>query len=477
MRVRRSIVIAAVAALIAAFVGGTAFAGQFVDVTGGPHADNVDAIVAAGITAGCTDPQSYCPNASVTRAQMASFLARGLGLSSGATKNFPKANSRSDFESYCAAVKLSPKSFPVAPCLAQESVIEEVTGGSPSTTVNIDGLAITSYFDQTNGDLKFARCANASCSTTLVRVIANPSGKSVGNYSSIAVNASGLPVMSYYDATATDLWFAYCTDPNCGSSIQTAVADASEFDFGKFSSLGLGGDNNPVIAFLDSTNGVIRLSHCQSAACVVGGGASIDQHIIAPVGPNTAPSLAIGNDGFPVVAFQSGGSVKLIHCQSFTCNARSTVTLDASGLATGTARVVTGTDGFPMVLYAADGALKATHCTAIDCSTSETTTIVPKFTDQVLGSSSNASLADLAVGVNGNPVFAYVYVSPGGFTASLTTARCLDRKCSAVTQTASRFGGGAGASLVIGPSGHALTVLYENSIGTTSLRAWRENPS
>jgi hypothetical protein len=39
----------------------------------------IEALAAAGITLGCTATQ-YCPNNSVTRAQMAAFLARALGL-------------------------------------------------------------------------------------------------------------------------------------------------------------------------------------------------------------------------------------------------------------------------------------------------------------------------------------------------------------------------------------------------------------
>ncbi|MCY4457119.1 MAG: S-layer homology domain-containing protein, partial [Acidimicrobiaceae bacterium] len=45
------------------------------------HAANIDAIYAAGITVGCnSDPLRYCPNDSITRAQMASFLVRALDL-------------------------------------------------------------------------------------------------------------------------------------------------------------------------------------------------------------------------------------------------------------------------------------------------------------------------------------------------------------------------------------------------------------
>ena len=56
--------------------------GGFADVDpDGSHAANIDALAAAGITVGCSrDPLRYCPDNSVTRAQMATFLARALGL-------------------------------------------------------------------------------------------------------------------------------------------------------------------------------------------------------------------------------------------------------------------------------------------------------------------------------------------------------------------------------------------------------------
>ncbi|HZD21826.1 MAG TPA: S-layer homology domain-containing protein, partial [Acidimicrobiia bacterium] len=45
------------------------------------YADEAERIYVDGITRGCqTDPLSYCPNDSVLRDQMASFLARALGI-------------------------------------------------------------------------------------------------------------------------------------------------------------------------------------------------------------------------------------------------------------------------------------------------------------------------------------------------------------------------------------------------------------
>ena len=54
----------------------------FVDDSGSVHEDNINRIAAEGITVGCNSPAGdrFCPNQPVTRAQMASFLARALDL-------------------------------------------------------------------------------------------------------------------------------------------------------------------------------------------------------------------------------------------------------------------------------------------------------------------------------------------------------------------------------------------------------------
>ena len=53
----------------------------FADTTGSAHRAAIDALAAAGVTVGCaTGPLRYCPDRPVTRAQMATFLARALGI-------------------------------------------------------------------------------------------------------------------------------------------------------------------------------------------------------------------------------------------------------------------------------------------------------------------------------------------------------------------------------------------------------------
>jgi hypothetical protein len=53
----------------------------FDDISGSVHAADISALASAGVTKGCNPPDNnlYCPRNEVTREQMASFLARGLG--------------------------------------------------------------------------------------------------------------------------------------------------------------------------------------------------------------------------------------------------------------------------------------------------------------------------------------------------------------------------------------------------------------
>jgi hypothetical protein len=59
-------------------VPATSASGTFRDVSG-PHAKNIEALHAAGLTVGC-DTGRFCPNSRMTRAQLASFVARAFEL-------------------------------------------------------------------------------------------------------------------------------------------------------------------------------------------------------------------------------------------------------------------------------------------------------------------------------------------------------------------------------------------------------------
>ena len=61
-------------------------ANLFTDDDGSAHEGDIDKLATAGVTAGCA-PARFCPDAPVTRAQMASFLVRALGYQAGTGAN------------------------------------------------------------------------------------------------------------------------------------------------------------------------------------------------------------------------------------------------------------------------------------------------------------------------------------------------------------------------------------------------------
>ncbi len=72
----------------------------FSDIIGSSHYEDIVYIADLGITAGCNPPWNtdFCPNASVTRGQMAAFLVRALGLTDDGGKDWFGDDNGNTFE-------------------------------------------------------------------------------------------------------------------------------------------------------------------------------------------------------------------------------------------------------------------------------------------------------------------------------------------------------------------------------------------
>ena len=78
--------------------------GQFRDTARGDvHAANIEAIRRASITTGCGQSDVYCPDRRVTRAEMASFLARSLDLPT--SRSSTRFNDVRDGSTHAAAIE------------------------------------------------------------------------------------------------------------------------------------------------------------------------------------------------------------------------------------------------------------------------------------------------------------------------------------------------------------------------------------
>jgi len=223
-------------------------------------------------------------------------------------------------------------------------------GWYTSITIGTDGLPLISYYDVTNQDLKVAKCGNTACSSgnTLTAV---DSGGDVGQSTSITIGTDGLPVISYYDGTNGDLKVAKCGNASCSSGNNLATVN-SIGNVGFDTSITIGTDGLPVISYLDGTNGDLKVAKCGNAACSLGNTiTTIDSG--GAVGYYT--SITIGTDGLPVISYfyYTYGDLKMAKCGNASCSSGNTITTIESGnFVVGWCTSITiGTDGLPVISY------------------------------------------------------------------------------------------------------------------------------
>ncbi len=87
MRVAVTLLLLVSLSVPAAFAAELPPGGSFTDDDGSVHEPDIEAIAAAGVTNGC-GPEVFCPRDGVTRGQMAAFLVRLLDLPSGTAGRF-----------------------------------------------------------------------------------------------------------------------------------------------------------------------------------------------------------------------------------------------------------------------------------------------------------------------------------------------------------------------------------------------------
>ncbi|MBI5234707.1 MAG: hypothetical protein HY886_00445, partial [Deltaproteobacteria bacterium] len=119
------------------------------------------------------------------------------------------------------------------------------------------------YYDFTNQDLKFAWCdANCNLASNWTIVTVDSTGY-IGQYASLALNPSDMmPRISYYDYTNGDLKYAYCgagyTSAGCGLAAnwtKQTIDNSSSTDVGGYTSLTYNPvTNRPAVSYYDFAN-------------------------------------------------------------------------------------------------------------------------------------------------------------------------------------------------------------------------------
>jgi hypothetical protein len=195
------------------------------------------------------------------------------------------------------------------------------TVDSPGTVGEYTSLALDaakiphiSYYAATSGDLKYASLGGSgNCGGGTWQCDTVDSSGDMGLYSSLALDSAGHPHISYYDASNGDLKYAHYVGSggDCGpsNSWHCETLDSAG-DVGQYTSLSLDSNGRPCISYYDATDGDLRYAHFDGSSWIIG---TVDS--VGDVGQYT--SLALDGMDRPHISYYdataANGDLKYAH--------------------------------------------------------------------------------------------------------------------------------------------------------------------
>ena len=343
-------------------------------------------------------------------------------------------------------------------------------GEQNSIAIAADGFPVISFHDRTSGSLQVAKCKDVACvnDDEIINTVDDPDNK-VGWYNSIAIGADTFPVISYHDESGGTLKVAKCNDTDCAGHDETiTILDGSVTDVGDYTSIAIGTDTFPVISYYDRTSGNLKVVKCNDVACVGDDESFSTVDASGNVGPYS--SLAIGTDGLPVIAYYHSfpaEALKVAKCNDAACAGGDETITTVDGLASSVGQyisLVIGNDGFPVISYhdfSPALAMKVAKCNDSACAgNDETVTTVDDPLNSV------GAWTSMAIGTDGFPIISY-YDSTAG---DLKVAKCNDFACTGGGETITTVDHVANvgllSSIAIGADGLPI-ISYQNNTTKT----------
>jgi hypothetical protein len=134
----------------------------------------------------------------------------------------------------------------------------------------------------------------------------------VGKYSSIAVGNDDNPVIAYVDHTNYDLKVVKCNDPACVGEDETiSVVDGASNSVGTHTDIVIGTSGNPIISYGGSAESITKVVMCGNPSCSTGNTITTVENVRGEF-----TSIAIGADGLPVISYHdlNGWDLKVAKC-------------------------------------------------------------------------------------------------------------------------------------------------------------------
>ena len=294
-----------------------------------------------------------------------------------------------------------------------------ILGQFTSLRLDQSDLAVVSYYDLTNGDLKLVRCLDSECATASVVTVDDNNDR--GQYSSLALDSSDFLVISYYD-TSGQLMLAHCADAACATSPTINAVNTGEGgDIGQFSTLALDQSGLPIVGYYNATENAAKMIHCDDADCA--GGAT---SILVGAGGGTSLSMALDPSDNPVFAYYNNATqgLDITRCVTGVCGAAgevqtnlstpidTAIVLDAAGLAT--VSYIDDSNGIESVMA-------IVHCNDADCTAAAASYSTPDPAAHALMPANTSMVLDR----NGNPIIGRF----DSIISQLNVTHCTDPLC------------------------------------------------
>jgi hypothetical protein len=344
-------------------------------------------------------------------------------------------------------------------------------GAWSSIAIGADGLPVISHQDVTAGALRVTKCGNPGCTAGNVSTIADDPVHEVGRFSSIAIGADGLPVISHMNVTAHWLRVTKCGNADCTAGNVSVNVDGNNDSVGIYSSIAIGADGLPIISHQDFTAGALRVTRCGTAACSAGNVSTTVDDPATSVGWFT--SLAIGADGLPIISHgDASGLLRMTKCGNPACTADNvSTTADPLNGVGYYSSVAIGADGLPVISHqdrsgtSGNRALRVTKCGNHSCTAGTVSTTVDDPANEV------GYLTSLAIGADGLPVISHLDATAG----ALRVTKCGNPACrtgnvSTTVDDGPDYALGTLTSTSIAIGADALPVISHQDTAAASLR-------
>ena len=211
----------------------------------------------------------------------------------------------------------------------QTETVDSIGDVGLDTSLALDGSGNPhiSYFDVDNLNLKYAYKSGGSWDIVTV-----DSNGTVGEFTSLALDGSGNPRISYHGNST--LKYAWC-DTGCATAGNwTAITvDDSASDVGEYTSLSLDSSGNPRISYKDATNNDLKYALCTSGCDDPNNWTTLTPDRAGNTGWNT--SLALTTADNPRIAYYKfdTGDLQYAWCDVACANTTNwtTETVDSAG--------------------------------------------------------------------------------------------------------------------------------------------------